>query len=246
MSNLTATQTVGEIAAQYPATVRVFQKHQIDFCCGGKLPLKDACEKQGIVVDGLLAELGDALAPAAGNAVDWNAAPLTGLIAHILSTHHEYLKAELPRLTEMVNKVMNVHGERHPEVIQAGAVFFALRDELGSHMMKEEMVLFPLIERLENAARSGVAALPSHCGSVQNPIRVMVYEHDNAGAALEQMRSLSGNYTAPQDACNTFRAMYHGLEELEADLHQHIHLENNILFPRAVALEQRKGFLPLA
>jgi regulator of cell morphogenesis and NO signaling len=156
---------------------------------------------------------------------------------HIVATHHEFLKLEMPRLAQMAAKVRDAHGANHPEVITLQQVFLGLQDELSSHMMKEEMVLFPLIERMEAASRAGAGLPPAHCGSVNNPIRMMEYEHDNAGRALEQMRHVTNDYTPPADACNTFRALYHGLKEVEADLHQHIHLENNILHPRASRLE---------
>lgn len=237
MSTLRATETVGEIAARYPATVRVFQKHNIDFCCGGKLPLQDACEAEGVAAEAVLQELEGVLAPAGRETPDWNHAPLSELTAHIVRTHHQYTRTELPRLGAMMDKVVRAHGERHPEVLELAQVLEALSGELHGHLMKEEMVLFPLIETTDRAAQAGVPAPPAHCGSVKNPIRVMIAEHDSAGDALARMRRLTADYTVPADACNTFRGLYHGLQELETDLHLHIHLENNILFPRAVALE---------
>jgi len=233
MSTLTANEKVGEIAARYPATVRVFQKHNIDFCCGGKLPLGEACDAKGIGADSLLEELAAALAPTEGGPADWSRASLTALISHIVRKHHEYVKLEMPRLGAMAAKVAEKHGERHPEMVEVRDVLEGLAEELSAHMMKEEMVLFPLIEQLE----AGTVGAAAHCGSVRNPIRVMEYEHDSAGTALARMRELTRDYTLPEDACNTYRGLFHGLQEMEADLHQHIHLENNILFPRATALE---------
>jgi regulator of cell morphogenesis and NO signaling len=234
--------TVGEIAAAYPSTVRVFQKHGIDFCCGGKLPLKDACERRGVVASDVARDLATASESPAADATDWTAAPLRALIDHIVSTHHEYLKLELPRLTAMMTKVAAAHREHHGAMLEPlGETFLALRDELESHLMKEEMVLFPLVRSLEAAALAGLPSPPSHCGSVNNPIRVMVHEHDNAGSALVRMRQLTADYAVPADACNTFRGLLHGLRELEGDLHRHIHLENNILFPRAAAIEGRRA-----
>ncbi|HWQ54141.1 MAG TPA: iron-sulfur cluster repair di-iron protein [Bryobacteraceae bacterium] len=239
MSTLTEHRTVGEIAAEYPATVRVFQRHQIDFCCGGKLPLANACESRGLAPEKLLEELEEAAAGRQTDATDWNAASLTALIDHIVRTHHEYLKSELPRLSEMLARVISKHNNKYGQIPeQLGEIFEGLRAELESHLMKEENVLFPLVEQMEAAAKAGVSAPPAHCGSVNNPIRVMVHEHDSAGGALAELRAVSRNYAVPEDACNTFRALYHDLEVLEADLHQHIHLENNVLFPRAAALEK--------
>ena len=240
MSTLTDERTVGEIAAEYPATVRVFQRYNIDFCCGGKLPLREACEGRGISAGELLAELSGATSARIPDAVDWNSATLGALIDHIGATHHEYLKLELPRLGALLAKVIEKHNRKYGNIPERlGAIYGELRAELESHLMKEEMVLFPLIEDIESAARTGRPAAPAHCGSVNNPIRVMLHEHDAAGHALAAMRSVTGEYEVPADACNTFRALYHDLQALETDLHQHIHLENNILFPRAAALEAR-------
>jgi regulator of cell morphogenesis and NO signaling len=231
-------KTVGEIAAENPASVRVFQKYGIDFCCGGKLPLAEACGARGIEIGALSAELQQAASGSAPDARDWMSATLAELIDHIVRTHHDYLKAELPRLDAMLAKVLAAHGERHGDsLVPLSHTFAALRAELESHLWKEERVLFPIVCNLEAARAAGGQAPAAHCGSVNNPIRVMEHEHDSAGRALETMRRLTGNYTLPEGACNTYRALFSGLEELEADLHRHIHLENNILFPRAAQLE---------
>lgn len=235
--NVTEQKTVGEIAAEFPAAVRVFQKYSIDFCCGGKRPLGEVCREKGIAEQDLLSELQEASGPRQAEARDWAAASLAELMNHIVATHHEFMKTEMPRLAQMAAKVRDAHGANHPEVKDLEQVFLGLKEEIDGHLWKEEMVLFPLIERMEAASKAGAGLPPAHCGSVNNPIRVMEHEHDNAGHALEQMRSLTGNYRLPGDACNTFRGLYHGLQEVEADLHQHIHLENNILHPRASRLE---------
>lgn len=231
-------KTVGEIAAANPASVRVFEKHGIDYCCGGKISLSDACLGRGIEPQALLREIDQDSLPASESSADWQSAPLDRLIDHILTRHHAYLKSELPRLARLSAKVNAAHAERHSAtLVPLEGIFLALKAELESHLMKEEMVLFPVIRNLELAAQAGGAAPAAHCGSVNNPIRVMEHEHDSAGQALAYMRQLTGGYTPPADGCNTFRALYYGLQELEADLHQHIHLENNILFPRAARLE---------
>jgi regulator of cell morphogenesis and NO signaling len=215
------TKTIGEIAAESPSSVRVFEKHGIDYCCGGKIALADACEARGIPAAELELELAQAAAAETAEERDWTTAPLDLLIDHILSTHHLYLKRELPRLRFLLGKVLAAHGANHGDsLIPLGRTFDAMREELESHMAKEEMILFPAI-------RNGF-------GGVGRPIRVMELEHDSAGRALAAMREATGDYTLPGNACNTYRALFQGLQELEADLHRHIHLENNVLFPRAL------------
>jgi regulator of cell morphogenesis and NO signaling len=240
MTTLSPDLTVGEIAAQLPASARVFESHGIDFCCGGKLPLSEACRARRLDPAAVLEEIEQT--GAAADSTDWRSATLNSLIDHILSAHHAYLKSQLPRLQAMLEKILSKHSERHGDVLEPlAATFHALKEELDAHLMKEEMILFPLIRSLEMAhlAPSGPGGAPQafHCGSVRNPIRVMVMEHDSAGEALARLRDLTSGYAPPEDACNTYRAFYHELAELERDLHRHIHLENNILFPRAVELE---------
>jgi regulator of cell morphogenesis and NO signaling len=238
MATLTEEQTIGEIAAELPGSMRVFEKYDIDYCCGGKVSLADACAQRGLAPEQLVRELGAAGVPDGGPSPDWQNAALNGLIDHILTRHHVYLKAELPRLSRILHKVAEAHAARHADsLVPLGETFEALRYELESHLMKEEMVLFPVIRGLEAASQAGAGPAESHCGSIRNPIRVMEHEHDSAGGALARMRAITGGYQLPADACNTYRALFDGLQELEADLHRHIHLENNILFPRAAVLE---------
>jgi regulator of cell morphogenesis and NO signaling len=238
MTTIKLDTTVGQLVAERPARSRVFEKLGIDYCCGGKMPLAQACADQGLdpgtVVQVLAAaEVTDnTTAPA-----DAAAMSLTELADHIQATHHAYLRQELPRLSAMSRKVASVHGEHYAWTIQVAQIVDDFVAELNAHMMKEEQILFPLIRQLDSAA----GPTQFHCGSVANPIRVMEMEHDSAGNALARMRALSGGYTPPADACNTFRALLAGLAELEADLHQHIHKENNILFPRAAAAEHGKA-----
>jgi regulator of cell morphogenesis and NO signaling len=234
MTTSTTDRTVGQIAAEFPASVRIFEKHGIDFCCGGKLPIDQACGAKGLDPAALMAEIDQAAQVPAADPTDWKNAPLSALIDHILDTHHAYMKVQLPRVEARLAKVLHAHGDRHGDMLCAVArVYGAMKAELDGHLAKEEMVLFPLVRALEGGAPSG----SFHCGSVQNPIRVMFMEHDSAGEALVELRRLTNGYTVPPDACNTFRALYFELEEMEKDLHRHIHLENNILFPRAIALE---------
>lgn len=234
-TSIPADLSVGQVAAGFPASIHVFETHGIDFCCGGNLPVTEACAAKGLDPAVVLGEIDQALQAGAEDTTDWLAAPLPELIDHILDTHHVYMKMQLPTVEARLAKVPSAHGERHGEMLRAvSEVYGPMKAELEGHLAKEEMVLFPLIRALVGGAPAGF----SHCGSVRNPIRVMCMEHDSAGEALVHLRRLTSDYTLPEDACNTFRALYFELAEMERDLHRHIHLENNILFPRAIALEQ--------
>jgi regulator of cell morphogenesis and NO signaling len=231
-------RTVGEIVAEHPGTARLFQKYGIDFCCGGKRPLEQACQDKGIAAETFQTELDAVLAGPAPDTRDWNRAPLAELIDHIVETHHAYLRSELPRLDTLLAKVLNAHGERFGNTLNPlAAVFSGLKEELESHLRKEEMILFPFVNQVEEAQAAGGRAPRPPFGSFANPIGVMEAEHETAGNALAEMRRLTGGYVPPEGVCNTFRALYWELDELERDLHTHIHLENNILFPRAIALQ---------
>ena len=233
METISVQDTVGQLVAARPTRSAVFERYGIDYCCGGKKPLREACEEHGLDVGGVVRSLLENDAETPEETVDWTTAPLGELADHIVVTHHDYLRAVLPRLSALTEKVAQAHGDRRPELKTVAEVFAAFREELEQHAWKEENVLFPLIKRLEAAD----GPVRSHCGSVNNPIRVMEMEHDAAGEALARMRALTHDYTAPDDACNTYRAMLAGLEELEADMHRHVHKENSILFPRAAVRE---------
>jgi regulator of cell morphogenesis and NO signaling len=227
--------TVGQLVIDRPARARIFESFGIDYCCGGKIPLAEAIRKKGLdekTVLGVLDAFDDATPQAERN---WGDASLTELADHIESTHHAYLKEELPRLDFMVHKVANRHGDHHAELVEVAHIFDAFKAELESHMMKEERILFPLCRQLEKA--SGPQSF--HCGSVQNPIAVMIREHDDAGDAMARMRKLTNDYTPPLDACGTYRAMFDGLKQIEQDMHRHVHKENSILFPKAVEAEAK-------
>jgi regulator of cell morphogenesis and NO signaling len=222
--------TVAEIAATQPATIKVFQQHGIDFCCGGKVPLGDACAAAGVNATALIDDLRAATSTALAGP-DWNTAPLALLVAHIQARFHEPLRAELPRLAAMLEKVVSRHGDRHPEVLlPLQRIFGGLAADMLQHMIKEDMVLFPAIVDLERGQRIGAATL------LERPIAVMEADHDEAGLALAEMRRLTASYMPPAGACPTFIGLYFGLAEFERDMHEHVHLENNILFPRAAAL----------
>ena len=226
------TKTVREFATQVPQAVRVFEKMGIDYCCGGGKSLADACQQASISVDDVVQSLLESPSFAAASS-DWRQARLSDLADHIVAKHHGYVKQELPRLEQLLNKVASKHGANHPELKKVKAVFTQLNDELTSHLMKEENILFPYVKQLESPAHMR----PPMFGTVKNPIHMMEIEHDSAGDAMRELRKLTNNFTAPEDGCFSFRTLYQGLTEFEADLHQHIHLENNILFPRAIELE---------
>lgn len=235
----TKSVTVAELAAQSLAAIRVFEDLGIDYCCGGKRPLEEVCLEKGL--DPADVELAlQTATPGAAAETDWNTAPLTALIQHIVARHHAFLRSEMPRVADRLSRVQAAHGHRDPvRLDELGEVFGGLRGELLTHLQKEESVLFPAIERFESA-NSGGDSLPKPCfGSVQFPITVMEQEHEAAGGALV-MRELTDDYAVPEYACSTYRAMLDGLKELEQDLHRHIHLENNILFPRAMMMEASK------
>lgn len=232
-----STQTVREIALEQPSSIRVFEEYGIDYCCGGRKPLTEACAARNIVVDEVIAALERAVQTPEPKGDDWNSQPLSALARHIVQTHHAYIARETPRLQQLAARVVSRHGDTKPELVTIQNKLAQLSEELAHHCAKEEVVLFPYVQKLESAIATR-SELPHGCfGSVTNPIAMMTQEHDVAGALLADLRELSNNFTPPVGACPTFHAFYIGLSEFEQDLHRHIHLENNILFPRAVALE---------
>ena len=238
--SVTIEKTVRELALDNPAATRVFEKLGIDYCCGGTQSLEQACRAANLPINQVLdsLEMAEQAARAAHKAHDWKIEPLADLVAHITRTHHKYTREEIARLAPLFDKVCSVHGKNHPELLQIRATFAALGQELTMHMMKEEMVLFPYIVRMEEAVLQSEPILPPPFGSIQNPVSMMEREHESAGDALRAMRAASSGYVAPPDACLSYQTLYKALGEFEADLHQHIHLENNILFPRAIAMER--------
>jgi regulator of cell morphogenesis and NO signaling len=230
MLTIDVRDTVGELVARKPALSRVFEEAGVDYCCGGKRPLEEACRQKGLDPARFAARLQEAAAQADDEGwVDAAAMSLTELADHIETTHHGYLKQELPRLDFLTAKVSTVHGQNDARLNEIRQIFVQFAAEMSAHMMKEEQVLFPLIRQID-ASSSPVS---SHCGSIANPIRQMELEHHGAGDALEQFRALTDDYTPPEWACNTYRAMIDALARLERDMHQHVHKEDNILFPRA-------------
>lgn len=235
----TAEKTVRDLALESSSATRVFEKLGIDYCCGGDKPLEEACHAAKLSVEEVQNALDAAQRESNSTPVrDWQHEPLSELIAHINATHHKYVRQEIARLAPLFDKVCGVHGKNHSELLHIQAVFRGLAQELTSHLMKEEMVLFPYIVRLEEAVIQGEPVLPPPFGTVANPVAMMEHEHDSAGEALRAIRAASNGYVAPEGGCASYQALYRALAEFEADLHQHIHLENNILFPRAVVMEK--------
>jgi regulator of cell morphogenesis and NO signaling len=228
--SITADQTLGELVTLHPDLIRPLERLGLDYCCGGQRTLPEACRESGLDPEEVLALLAHALAPS--HPADYADLGPAELVDHIEALHHAYLHEEMPRLSMLAEKVAGVHGDRHPELIDVEATYAELRAELDPHLMKEERVLFPIVRDL--------AADPTaqfHCGSVRNPISVMLAEHDRAGSLLARLRQLTNGYEAPADGCASYQALYQGLAQLEADTHLHIHKENNLLFPAVVALD---------
>jgi regulator of cell morphogenesis and NO signaling len=219
--DITPDSRVGEIAAHHPLATRVFSRHGIDFCCGGGIALRQACEKRGISAETLIAEMRGELAGTPGADAGWLEAPLTDLVEHIVHAYHRPLREELPRLESMARKVASVHVDRDPEgrLPKILATLLTLKAELEDHMEREEQLLFPLLLAHGEGA----------------PLEPFVDDHTAVGEILASLRQLTDEYRPPADACNTWRALWAGFEALERAMHEHIHLENNVLFPRATA-----------
>ncbi len=232
------TQTVREIALEQPTAIRVFERFGIDYCCGGRKPLAEACAAGNLEIASVLAALENAEKEPRTAVEVWTERSLESLSLHIVATHHAYVKRELPRLAQLAQKVVHRHGPTKPELPAIARTLTQLDKELTSHLAKEEVMLFPFIASLEQFVTLGAPKPQSCFGTVSNPIAMMTQEHDAAGTLLAEIRRLSNDFTTPADACPTFHAFYDGLREFEQDLHQHIHLENNILFPRAIELER--------
>ena len=238
--NLNETKTVRELAVEMPGATRIFEKLKIDYCCGGGRALTEACEVAGVPVGDvvrLLEESGEKIGTEGD--VDFQAAPLRSLMQYILDKHHVFTREEIERLTALLDKVCAAHGENHPELLEIRTLFAALAADLAPHMFKEERILFPYMAALEEAAERNLPPMPPPFGTMRNPVRMMMMEHDVAGDILRKIRAASHEFTVPTDVCISYRTLYIALEAFEQDLHRHIHLENNILFPRALELEDR-------
>lgn len=239
---ITTEMTVRDVAMEVPQSTRLFEKLRIDYCCGGNKPLAEACASAGVDVGSvmeMLAEVTQSKSNDAGTPDFQNFTP-TKLITHIVETHHVFTRSEMDRLQALGDKVLAAHGGNHPELIHLDELLTRLAADLTPHMFKEEQVLFPYIVSMENAAKQNRPAPFAPFGTVNNPIRMMMREHDAAGEIMREIRALTSDYKVPADACISYRTLYQALENFEKDLHQHIHLENNILFPKALDLEAAK------
>jgi regulator of cell morphogenesis and NO signaling len=237
MENL-KNKTIGSFVAQDFRTAAVFTKYQIDFCCKGNRTVSEVCEKQNIDSDVLLQKVYDILESEDGNTIDFNSWPLDLLADYIEKTHHRYVEEKSTVLIQFLDKLCKVHGAAHPELFKINELFTECAGELSQHMKKEELMLFPFIKRMVKTKESNGVLTPPSFGSVSNPIAMMMQEHTNEGERFNEIAVLTNNYTAPSDGCTTYKVTFAMLKEFEEDLHKHIHLENNILFTKAVILEE--------
>lgn len=238
--NITKENTVAEVVTYNIKTADVFKKHGIDFCCGGGISIEKACEKHNVSFEEMEKELLNINNPIS-NAYNYDSWKLDFLVDHIENIHHSYVTENTPIVLQYAAKVAKVHGHNYTEVVEINRLFNEVAQELAAHLKKEELILFPFIKQLVKADKEGVKANQPHFCTVNNPIAMMEEEHENAGDILKEIKKLSNNYTPPEGACNTFKALYAKLDEFEQDLHQHIHLENNILFPKAILLEKKNS-----
>lgn len=236
--NATLDTTIRDIVAEDFRAAAVFQRHGLDFCCRGDRSVVDACHEKGIDAAAVLSEIDAACGASADRTPRFASWDIPTLISHIVSNHHQYVRQAIPTLLAHTAKIADVHGERHPELHEIARLFAGVADEMTSHMFKEERILFPFIQCLHDAAQQKRPVPPSPFGTVTNPIHMMEAEHESAGGAMERIRDLSHGYQAPDDACTTYRVSLQELKAFEEDLHAHVHLENNILFPRAIDLER--------
>jgi regulator of cell morphogenesis and NO signaling len=236
MPAVETSKTVRELVLANPAAARTLEQFGIDYWCGGNKSLVEACANALVPIEQVVGALEEPRP--LPDARDWRSAPLEDLTRHIVEKHHAFTREELKRLTSLLAKVVSTHGTNHPELTRVQSLFRGLDQELTMHMMKEEQILFPYIEEME-AAVNAKHSLPSCMfGTVQNPVRMMMMEHDSAGDALREMRAITNSYTVPAEACMSYQELYRALPAFEADMHQHIHLENNILFPRSIQMEE--------
>lgn len=236
---ISPTVKVREVALELPEATRVFETLKIDYCCGGDQPLSEACASAGVDVERvmeMIEQFGETRSKEKG-AIDLQSATLTDLIGYILEEHHVYTKDEMSRLEPLTEKVITAHGTTHSELLAIRDLLRELFTDLKQHMFKEEQILFPFVIELEKAHNQNGQPPFAPFGTVNNPIRMMMMEHDTAGDMLRELRKLSADYKLPNDACISFKTLYEALIAFEQDLHQHIHLENNLLFPKAIELE---------
>ncbi|MBP9838375.1 MAG: iron-sulfur cluster repair di-iron protein [Proteobacteria bacterium] len=237
---ITENSYIGEIVARDIKTAVVFESVGIDYCCRGNRTLFDVCKEQSLEIKSILEKLLaiNSTVDSTSNVIDYNSWPLTRLVDHIVHTHHKFVRSEIPLLQQRIDRICTVHGEHHPELFEVNKLFNQTANELLQHMVKEERMLFPQIKALEVAANNNEKANKPLFGSVTNPIEMMMQEHTNEGDRFVKIAKLTNNYIPPVDACNTYKVTFQTLKEFEQDLHRHIHLENNILFPKAERIEK--------
>jgi len=231
-------QIIGELVAQDYRTASVFKKHAIDFCCQGNRTIQDACTQEKIDSKTVIDELEYVLNSQRDSTIDYHSWPIDLLANYIEKKHHRYVEEKSSEIKPYLEKICRVHGNQHPELIEINRLFIAATEELAMHMKKEELILFPYIKKMVIAKQQNSTLTGSHFGTVKNPIQMMMDDHTNEGDRFRKIEELSNNYTPPQDACNTFNVTLFLLREFQTDLHLHIHLENNILFPKAIELEK--------
>ncbi|MDD5150075.1 MAG: iron-sulfur cluster repair di-iron protein [Flavobacterium sp.] len=236
--NLQEKTTIGDFVAKDYRTAAIFSKYGIDFCCKGQRTIEEVCTKKNINEANLLNELNAVLLTKNDTEIDFNSWSLDLLINYIDKTHHRFIEEKTPLLIQFLDKLCSVHGSNHPELFEIKELFKDCADELTPHMKKEELILFPFIKEMIQATKSHGSIGQPLFETIKNPIAAMMNEHDNEGERFRKIALLTNNYTLPEDACNTYRVTFAMLEEFEQDLHKHIHLESNILFPKAKALEK--------
>lgn len=231
--------TIGEYVAKDFRTAAIFSKYGIDFCCKGNRTIEEACEKKGVDTDQLMDQINTVLATKNDSAIDFKTWPLDLLADYIEKTHHRYVEEKTQILLPFLDKLCKVHGANHPELFEINELFIGCAGELAQHMKKEELMLFPFIKKMAKAALTDGKIVKPQFGTVKNPIAMMMQEHETEGDRFVKIAALTNNYTPPADGCSTFRVTYAMLADFEQDLHKHIHLENNILFPSAMLLEKK-------
>lgn len=238
--------TIGELVATDYRAARVFESFGIDFCCKGNRTIEEACEKKKVDAVAVKEALDKALTSPNEESMDFNFWPLDLLADYIEKKHHRYVEDNIPLLLQYLTKLCKVHGEAHPELFEITKLFSESAGELTTHMKKEELILFPYIRKMLKKTKNGSSVVDApHFRTVRNPIKIMMQEHENEGDRFEKIAALTNNYNPPADACNTYRVTYALLDEFESDLHKHIHLENNILFPKSIVYEGKVPQLEL-
>lgn len=237
--NIQENQVIGELVAKDYRTASVFKKYGIDFCCQGNRTIDDACRSKNIDGKNVLTDLNQVMITQPEKSVDYQSWPIDSLANYIEENHHSYVESKTQEIKPYLDKICRVHGDRHPELFEINEQFNSAAGELATHMKKEELILFPYIRKMANANKENIKPNMPPFGTVQNPVQMMMDEHTTEGERFRKIEALSNGYTPPQDACNTYNVTFALLKEFEQDLHLHIHLENNILFPKAIEMEKQ-------